>query len=453
VIAVITDERFAFVSGTDAAAGDAAEAGSLSYDSLAAGEVDGGDLVVSTVEGTVWRFPLADTPDEVAGAVGRHVAWIGAVRGAVLACRNDVELAAGEIEAAAASRDWEAADSTYRRARATLDDVIDRVLQTTPIEPAVLAPELTSMARELEHAYASLLLDRADSRLGLGEQLVHSGDHDQAASVLGSAQAAFQAAEHHAEAVRRGDDFVFGEQRALEDRLERLEWEIEAVAAEPLRQAHEAKIRARSTNDPDATVTHWEAAFRRYVTVLRLASDDGQRHFAGDVEEIREDLGKTAGQLIAVHQTLARTEWDKGVTAHREGDTIDTILRLAVAIDHLERAHEVASEFRPSAATEMATRLERMRSGLRRVREADAANRSQESGDTPGVNAMGASADQQPGDDTSGDDPTHITASELADIDTHHEITFSDEAMAGDSTDPMPESDDWELLVRHDDEE
>ncbi len=453
VIAVITDEQFTFLSGPAAASGNATEAGSLAYDRLAATEIKDGVLVLTTVEGTEWRFSLGDAPPPVAEAVRRHVAWIGTVRGQVLACRNDVELAAGEIRDAADSMDWDVAERTYERVRARLDDAIQVVLQTTPISADVLAPELTRMARDLEQAYATLCLDRADSRLTLGQQLVGNEDHEQAQSVLRAAQTDFRRAESHAEAVQRGDDFVFGEQRALQSRLERLAWEIEAVAAEPLRQAHEAKIRARSTNDPDETVTQWETAFRRYGTVLALASGEGERHFAGDVAEIREDLGKAAGQLIAIHQTLARTEWDQGVQSHREDDVIETILRLDAAIDHLERAHEVASEFRPEAAPDMAARLDNMRAGLQRVREADAADRTREAADTPAPHTMGSGDEEATGDEPPTPAPEDITASELADIDTHQEITYTDEALASDRAGPTETTgDDWEFVSHRDDD-
>gem|GEM_PF-1889473 len=418
VTVVVTDRRLLFLAGANPSSRD--DAGSLDYADVAAASVEDGVLELSAVDGAVWRIPLADADSGTADGVGRHLAWIGHVRGRVVATKNDVDLGAGEIRDSADAMDWETADETYARVRDRLDETVGLVQRTQPVADDALAPQLTEMERQLESAYATLAIERANSRLTLAQQLVANEDHERARAALESARADYETACDHALAVRRGDDFLFGEQRELTDRLERLEWEIQAVAAEPLRQAHEAKILARSTDDPDETVEQWETAYRRYSDVLALGEGDDERHFAGNLESVREARANAAGQLIAIRGALARSEWDAGVECHRQGDTIGAILQLDEAVDHQARATEIAREFRPEAAEEMAERLAEMEEGLARVRRTGSADRSADA-ESPDEAETDESVDSADG--------TGITASELADLDTHTEITFDDGPM------------------------
>lgn len=401
VVLVETDRRIVFAEA-DALA---TAAGSIRFPELGGTDVDANGITLTTTDGVIWRFPFPEGDDRLE-RIAAELRWLGRVRGAVVAASNDVDLAAGTIRTRAAARDWEDGDAAYRDARGTLDDVIGMVQRTAPIDEEVLAPELTGLERTLECAYAELLIERASSRLTLGQQLMENGDIRQAADVLEDARADHAAATLHADAVERGDAFRFGEQRELEDRLQRLDWEMQAVAAEPLRQAHEAKMLARSTSDPDETVEHWERAFERFGTVLALDWGGDDRYVAEDPAAVREELANAAGQLLAVHGTLARTNWDAGVDHQAAGEAKPAINRLSTAADHLERAHELAEEFRPDAAPEMARRLDSMREGLERLRY----HASPADVETP---------DSAPADDpsTAREAPAAISAAELSELD------------------------------------
>ena len=409
VALVLTDRRIVFTAA-DSIGSDDTAAGSLEFHELAAVDVGEDRLELSTTGGVTWRFPLPAEGSERTDAVARDLGWIGHVRGRVVAARNDVQLAAGAIGDAAGNRNWEAGTETYRDARATLDEVIQAVQRTTPVAQEHLAPDVTELERTLEGTYADLLVDRARSRLTLGQQLTENGDVEQAAEVLEGARADYETANAHAEALERGDAFRFGEQRALVNRLERLEWEVEAVTAEPLRQAHESKLLAESSDDPETALDHWEVAFHRFGTVLALEPASGV-DAVDDRATIRAELGNAAEQLLAIHEALARAEWDAGVDSHEAGDVAAAIDPLANAVDHLERAHELASEFRPDAAPAVADRLSALRDGLDRVR---ATAEGSPDGDA------GADVEESTGED----ERSQITASELADLDTHQEIAL-----------------------------
>lgn len=423
VVMVVTDRRVLFVAGTSSAGGGGGDAGSLAYADLAAVAIKGEDpavLTLSTANGVRWEFQFPDGDSDRIDAVVRHLRWIGELRSRVVACRNDVELAAGEIRDHAAGMEWDEAESVYGSHRTRLDRLIGAVQVTEPIADAVVAPELTDMGRTLERGYARLYIERAQSQLELAQQLVENEDYDQARKALQTAEQHYERASDRADAVERGDAFRFGEQRDLRHDLDRLEWEIETVAAEPIRQAHEAKIRAKDAPDRPVAVERWETAFRRYQSVLELEWDDGDRHFSGDREEIREQLHAATDHLVEGHRTLAREKWDKGVTLGRN-DAVKSALRACTdARDHLDRAAGLAAEFRPDDAAE----IERRQDGMERA--------LQEMRDTATVDD-GTGKAESDGEETASESEPSGAASALRDIDTHQDLRL--DATVQDRTD------------------
>lgn len=405
IAGVLTDRRIVVLPAAAVGDPESAETGEIAYSELAGVDRQGGAVALSTTDGVTWEVPLPGADPQVEDAIARELLWIGRVRRRIVAARNDVDLAAGEIRAAAEDLNWADGLDRYREVRATLDDLCQSVFLTESVHESALGPELTSIERDLERAHVELLVERAGSRLTLGQQLMDNGDVEQAGAVLETAYEDFDAATAHAAALQRSDAFRFGDQRAVEERLERLGWEVEAVAAEPLRHAYEAKMLARSTRDPDETLEHWERAIHRFGAALALDWAEEERFTGVDREAVREELGNAAGQLLAVHGTLARTNWDSGVEHLGADEPKPAIERLTTAIDHLERARELAAEFRPDAVEDLERRLEAMREGCRRVRYhgppiPDDAPRRTEPAD----------------DDTSR--PERITADELSELDS-----------------------------------
>ena len=453
VVMAVTDRRILFAeAGSEKAAADA---GALQYGEVAAIDVAGTDddrLVISMQSGDRWELPLHGSDAAAVDEAVRHLRWVGEVRRRLVACRNDLELAAGQIREAAARMDWDDARDRYGAVRERLDRLIGAVQWTTPIDDDVLAPELTEMERTIEGAYANLFIERAESQLALGTQLVDSENYDRARTVLQTAQEYADRARQRADAVERGDAFRFGEQRELREDLDRLRWEIDAVSAEPLLQAHEAKIRAETTDDPTEAIDHWEAAFRRYGNVLALEWGGEDKHFVGDHDEIRGEMARAAGHLVDHHRELASAKWDRGVEREEAGEIKAAIRTCDEATDHLERARELAAEFRPGVVEEIDGRLERMTYAVATMREtADVAD---------------------PADDEVAPDPPEPPMAEpegaaeaLRAIDTHHEITLettleegseaagggrvalTDESVDGDTTERDPEPDETERAV------
>ena len=433
IVMAVTDRRILFVAGDDASGEVGADAGSLAYDDLAAVGVDGSDpavLALSMANGVRWEFPLPDADPAVVDSVVRHLRWVGELRARLVACRNDIELATGEIREHAAAMNWIEAEETYDEIRATLDQLVTAVLFTEPIDDRVLAPELTEMNRTLERAYARLFIERAKSQLELGRQLVENGDYEQAQPVLRTAYGQYVRAEGRADEVKRGDAFQFGEHRELREELNRLEWEIETVAAEPIRQAHEAKITATNADDPATALEHWETAYQRYGDVLTLELGTEDHYFTGNREKVRQELHNAADQLIDRHRRLAREKWNEGRDARADGETKSALRACAVARDHIERAGELASEFQPEFARELEQRRQEMADELYELRESgvvddppvvDDGHDAPDTGDTVGESA--AAGESAP--DEASTEQHYGAAATLAEMDTHHDIELN----------------------------
>lgn len=417
----VTDRRIVF---TALEGGGGADTGALSYGDLAGIDVDEGRLEFTTTDGVVWKFPLDGPDSDAADALGRHLRWIGSIRSRVVSTRNDVELAAGEIHSHADDLNWENALATYRRARDELDDLICVVQCTDPVDDTALAPELAEIERTLEKARARLSIERARSQLELGRQLVRNEDYQQAHRVLEGAQEQYRTARGRSDAIERGDSFRFGVQRELTNELEDLGWEIETVAAEPIQQAHEAKVQAQNTDDPAKAIEFWETAFRRFGNVLTLEWGDEKRHFAGDPAEMRKEMNLAATRLVVLHERVASELWNGGAALEADGDLQAAIGRCKSATEHVERAHELATEFDPETADELASRLERMFETLIDMRDTVDDWGHDEQVPEIGTEQIETSTDSNIDGERNDDMDWPPSLDDLSEIDTHHDITF-----------------------------
>ncbi len=427
VVMVVTDKRILFVAGDQSGGEIGADAGSLSYDDLAAVAVEGTDpavLALSMANGVRWEFPVPDADPENVDNVVRDLRWVGKLRSRLVACRNDLELAAGEIRDCADAMNWDEAEGVYDEHRETLDRLIGAIQRTEPIADHVTAPELTEMEQTLERAYARLCIEHAQSQLELGQQLIENEDYEQARNVLQTAQQYYDRASGRVDAIEREDAFRFGEQRELQDKLDRLEWEIEAVAAEPIRSAHEAKILGENASQTAVAADHWETAFRRYGNVLTLDWGGQGRNFAGDPDEIRAEMHRAAVTLVDVHATLAREKWNEGVTLERNDNIKKALRACADATDHLDRAVELAAEFRPDDAPAIERRCDGMNAALREMRDTGTVD-SEESGQTE-AESEEAETDTAKSESHSAaeSERSRGDAEDLLNLDTHQEITF-----------------------------
>lgn len=425
----------------------------LAYSDLAAVGIRDRTIELTTTGGEVWRMAIDESADGT-GRLQRHLRHVGELRSRIVSCRNDVELAAGSIRERARAMDWEQAETAYADTRRAVDDLIRTVQAVEPIPDHHLAPELTAMGRQLERAHARLHFERAESALALGRHLIDSEEYDRAGETLGDAQHHYERAQAHAAEVERGDAFQFGLQRALHEEMDRLGWEIETVAAEPLLRGYEAKVRGEGSDDPEVALGFWEEALSQYGHVLTLESDDRGPNFTSDRGSVRREQEAAAERIVALRTALARESWDDGVTRQRQGEYKPALRYCLTAIDHVERARELAREFELSGARTVQTeRLERMREVVNRIREtAPKAPRSDAGPAVPEDDDV----DTETGDgsdwtDSTADDATETApggGEELSDrlpavddlrgLDTHSEISL--DLDGSDLADPADES-------------
>jgi hypothetical protein len=427
IATAVTDRRLLFLTQGERR-GEPDDVYPLPYSEIASVDTDGETLLVTTTESVVWRVPFPDSPKME--PVLRHLRWIGQVRGRVLGIGNDVELAAGEITEDAYSLDWEQARSTYKRVRDELDEAVLAVQLVEPVATHHLAPELTEIERTLERTHARLSIERAKSTLSLARHLVENEEYDRAKAKIREANSYYVRAQNQSDAIKRGDAFRFGPQRELQEELENLSWEIETVAAEPIRQAHEAKIQARSATEPQEKLDHWERAFQRYGHVLAFDWDESGGSSPGNSEEVQADRETAAEHIVKLREELAREAWDTGATHQREGRTTAALEHCLVAVEHLERVCELTESVGLDDETAIEDRLDQMREVVSQLRESP-----NESATATDDDATDSEEDTEVDSDethASGDtgesfrDDEIPSVSELADIDTHHEITLED---------------------------
>lgn len=352
---VVTDRHIVFA----ALGRDDSDAGQLAYKELAGIDVQDGVLELTTVDGICWCFPLVEKHSEPVDIALRHLRWIGEVRHRVVSAKDDIERFAQQIHTLAADREWEEAERTYRERRRELDELFCLIQCTTPLDESVLAPEFTSIERALETAHSRLYIRRSKSSLQLGQQLVLNEDYGQARKVLTEAREYYEQAQWYREEIERGDAFQFGPQRELALDLEELRWAIESTAAEPLQQAHEAKIEAETANDMERAIECWETAFRRYHGVLTLEWGE-QRPSTGDPETARDEIQGAAERLIDLHERAARKRWNEGAQLEADGQETQATQTCAEALEHLERVTELAADFDQERAAEFEHKLEKM---------------------------------------------------------------------------------------------
>ncbi|MEF8900733.1 MAG: hypothetical protein V5A25_05885 [Halovenus sp.] len=369
VLLVVTDRRLLFAAVPNETV---EETIAFAYSDLASVEIRGDDgrrIELTTVSDSNWRYQFPPGNPEARDTIRRHLLWVGEIRRRVVSTRNDIEFRAGKIRDHAREMEWAECENRYDEARRSLDRLIGAVQRTEPIDDDVLAPELTEIERTLEKAAAWLYIERAESQLELGRQLVGTENYGQAQKVLAQARTHYETATGHSDTVRRGDAFQFGEQRDLQEALDRIDRELHTVATEPFRQADEAKTQAQDADEPEAAVEYWESAFRRYGQILRMNWDrDGSRS-RDDFIVVYDELEAAAEAIVRLRTGLAHARWEEAVSSRQRGEPKAALRSCGEARDHLERAHELAAEFDVGDADGIATRLQRIRDVLADVRE------------------------------------------------------------------------------------
>lgn len=430
----VTDRRIVFVTPP----GGGHEAASIPYHDLAGVEYHIDTRVIEFIDcdGERWRYKLPASHIDVVQATVRHLQWIGEVRSRIVACGTDVDLAAERIRDLVDEMKWEEATAAYEEIRERLDQLIVAVQVTEPIADDILAPELTAMERTLEEAHVRLYIERANSDLELATYLVENEEFERANTVLGRAAEYQTFASGQRAAVERSDAFEFGRQRDLKESIQELEWELDTVAAEPIRQAHEAKILADMAGSDAEEIEHLEDAHRRYTTLDELGWDVG--HVSGEIDNARDSVGQ---RLLDAYIGHARSRWNRGADHQDAGEITAALEACLDAREYLDRAMDLAATRESDRLVTFEQQLERMDEMIASLRrDRDAADDATTTADESRV--------AEPEPSPSPDDTESAKVPSIDDIetiDTHHDITLDlpdpQESTASESAESTTESD------------
>lgn len=440
IVLLVTDRRIVFATRDGTVPDDA----SLSYGDIATATIKPGrvnSVVIESTDSVRWTFQLPDVDTETIDAVRRHLQWIEQVRQEFFELKADIEMTAGKIREFAESMDWEQAQQQYRATRDRLDRFISTLEITLPIANDVLAPELTGVERTLEKAHVTLYIERARSELELGSYLIEHEDSDRPKQVLQRALRFYECATGQQDAVERGDAFEFGTQRTLKREIEELGWELEMVAAEPRRQAEEAKLNAQATDSKSRAIENWETALRRYEQALVLELGDHNREFTGDREELKRERNIAVEMLLDLLDEQSRNRWSEGLDHRQAGRIKDAIRACEDAMSHLDRARELATEYDrpgPPAVGERLSQIDETVTALRTGEMGSSKFQRNESqlNNTPEQSHSSETETQperdsdrveQPSEEASKNGKTLDIPSlnDIKTLDTHSEITFT----------------------------
>lgn len=370
---VVTEEHIVF--GT--LDGGASDRGALAYSELAGIEIQYDALAFRTTDGVTWKFQLIETDSEAVDIALRHLCWIGGLREQLVDMVAEVELIADRVENNSTRLNGEKLVPMYEETRRELDELFCLVQCTTPLKEDVLAPELIDIERTLEKTATRLLIQRTQAKVHRARELIADEEYEQARIALDEARERYERAQAHREETERSDSFQFGTQRTLATDLDELRWKLKSTAAEPLQQAHEAKLEAEATEDLKTAIERWETTFRRYRAVLSLEWADHQ-HFEGEPENVRAEIDNAGVRLIELHERAARKRWNEGARLEASGQLREAIQECTAALDHLERVHELAEHFDPQQAQEFEARLQKMFEKFLEMRGTRSQSRSDE---------------------------------------------------------------------------
>lgn len=299
-------------------------------------------LMVVSKEGDIWEGALPNADSEMLDAVIRHFDWVSHIRQDLLALEAAVDEAAVEIRDKADEMEWKAGREIYSDLRDDLDELIVDIQLTLPMADETIAPELTDIERALEEANSRLYLECARAYTKSGKALVEQQEYRRATDALDRAIALQRRAEGQNDVVKRGDSFEFGRQRVLGDDIERLEWKMETVAAEPVHQAEQAKRLAEQVPDPSAALDHWEDAVDRFTKILELDWWEKAQPIADDIAADAEEQRQEAIRgLIDSRIDLGERHWDAATDSE---DSSDARAHYEAAVTHYERALELAQD-------------------------------------------------------------------------------------------------------------
>lgn len=337
-LAAVTDVRIVFVVGTPE--GDRSV--SIPLSDVVTVDVDGGiignELVLTTASDDRYRFPCRGDLGATAEYVDRGAqAWTRAYTH-LDAAREALDRAEGHRRNAEFGEAIAAIDDGV----AAVADARDRLAAFGTGAASALDPEADELERTLEERRREIHAE-------------HGVDaHDRARRHWGNREyeRAHEAYQEATAALERAQELQAT--AGIEERLDRIEDELDDLADAPLSYASAMVEEAEESEDPPTTAQCWEVAIERYRDVYALDWGREEERFRGDAEEIREHVLAALDRLVenrvaGVDHRLEEAEW------LRQSDDLDGAREvLADALDALDRTERLVDELTHDTYPELA---------------------------------------------------------------------------------------------------
>ena len=350
-LAVITDRKLLFV----AVGRDEGTVTEIEYTDVR--RVDAHDgLLRSKLTVAVWgegeyRLRIADASD--LGAAVRYLRGASDCWDRVIATLEDAYEAIDELGTRIESGDTGAAADARERA-------IERIersrsyLERAEIEPPeALDSRIEETAHELARTELRTRISRAGTLISEGTHRTEKREYTEASRRLRGARDHLDSALSVArEADIREPPEAHAKVEVVDNRLRQLE-------VKPRALAEQACERAVGTDSLRTEIEAWEEAFGHYRDAL-TAGWGTDLDFSGETDELRMKTEIAVSQLLSGRCRLAdRLEREGDELRETDPDTARE--RYESAIEHCERAHRLAREFRSGDPDRIAGELTRLR--------------------------------------------------------------------------------------------
>ena len=349
-LAVVTDRKLVFAVASQ----QQTSAVAISYTELKSVDAKDG-LLRSKLTVEVWgageyRFKISDSSN--LGAAVNYLQQASRCWDQVIATLDDARehsaamgeaIEAGELETARDRR--QAAAEKIEKARA--------YLARFDIEaPAALQDRIAAVERERNRTEIRTRIARAETLI------TEAGHHTQNREYTQAYHSFWYARDNleTAQAIARNGDL--SEPAEIASKLSTIETRLSHLEVRPRALAQQACERARGTDKLTVEIEAWQEAFEQYRDAL-TAGWGTDINFSGDVEELRSQIETVVGHLIERRQDLAERLEERG-HRHRRGHPDKARDHYDEALDQLEKAHQLAREFRAGDADALRTERERL---------------------------------------------------------------------------------------------
>lgn len=272
---------------------------------------------------------------------------------------DDLNVHTSNVGAAIEDGDNEAARAEVEAAKATLGQARAHV-ESASLE-GTLGPRLDDAIRDLHRTRMHARRVRATTLATEAKHLADSGKYTEAYERY------LRAREHLEEALVVADEHGLRKPPVISDDLDDLETRIETLRLQPRALAKQARERATTTDNLDDSIDAWEQALEHYRDAL-TAGWGTDLDFEGEQDDLRFRIEVTVSKLIQAREEYALSLEAQAERNRTEGNSELAAYRYEEAIEQLEAAHELASEFRAGQPDTLVAERDRLAEKLDGVR-------------------------------------------------------------------------------------